>query len=145
MEQIQQIIPMPESNTTIDNEQNEDCKFSDIFDKYDLNKTEKAAIELKVFEGLDYKVIASRLDVTAQHGNRILNTPKVKDCIADLKNVLFSESMKELTDIAYNEAVRLLKDKDTPVKQRVDLIRHILPEGKRNIDLNLGQQEKQNW
>lgn len=140
------LAEMPkESNITNNNEQHEDVNFTDIFDRYELNGTEKTAIELKVFEGLDYKVIATRLNVTMQHANRVLNSPKVKDCIAELKNALFNEGLKELTDIAYNEAVRLLKDKDTPVKQRVELIKHILPEGKRNIDLNLGQQGMKNW
>jgi IS30 family transposase len=127
------------------NEQNESLSFQDIFDKYDLNNTEKETIELKVFQGLGYRDIAVKLNRHMQHINRVLNTPKVKDCIAEMKQILFNEGIKELTEIAYSEAVRLLKDKDTPIKQRVDLIKHILPEGKRNIDLNVGQQEKQNW
>jgi len=140
------LAEMPEeSNITKDNEQHEDVNFTDIFDNYKLTGTEKTVIELKVFKGLDYKVIATRLNMTKQHINRVLNTDYVKDCIAELKNALFNEGLKDLHDIAYNEAVRLLKDKDTPVKQRVELIKHILPEGKRNIDLNLGQQGMKNW
>jgi len=145
MEQLQlsntEIIPID----TKQNEQSTSSKFTDIFDKYDLNETEKSAIELKLFERMDYKQVATKLSVTPSHASRVLNTPKVKDCIAELKEVLFQDGMNELTEIAYSEAVRLLKDKDTPVKQRVELIRHLLPEGKRNIDLNVGQQGLKNW
>ena len=127
------------------NVQSEAEEIADIFKKYDLNDTEKKAIELKVFEGLDYKAIALRLDISDVHSNRILHYEKVANCITDLKAFYLSKNMKELSEVAADEAKRMILDRETPAKVKSELIRHILPEGKRGLDLNLGQNGLKNW
>ncbi len=146
MEQLM-LAEMPEDKGNEDlNVQSDAEIIADIYRKYPtLNETEKKAIELNLNEGLDYKAIAIRLDITPEHCNRIMHYERVANCITDLKAFYMGKNMKELTEVATDEAKRMILDRNTPAKVKSELIRHVLPEGKRGLDLNLGQNGIKNW